>query len=286
MAAVVAIAFVAVAAVIFLVIFLARRGGPRTVLWSVLLILAVPVTLAVLSLALLYYEVPVWAWAAVGACAIGVITLFVLLGRSVQWRALPVVASVALLLASVTLGAFALMIIPTAPTALLEARAAQIAEANGFTVLLPPGEQMQADYQPVNALPEPDAGLSIEYEHFVLQQRKADGPLAATDLEALVAPGASIGDRQPIPEDVVTSALTVRDNPAITAEYVDVPPESTGKPGEGERTRLLAFGLEGVEVVLWSTTWFDCTSDGECAEMPPLTVEELVAIADSLEPVA
>lgn len=287
MAVVVVIALVALVALILLIVFLAGRGGRRTALWAVLLTLSAPVTLAVLSLALIYYDVPVWAWAAVGACAIGVIALFVLLGRSVKWKAAPVVAAVALLPVAVVLGTLVLMVIPTAPTALLEVRAQQIARANGFTAYLPPDEQMQADYQPVNALPEPDAGLSIEYERFLLQERKAEGPLTTEDLEALVAPGATpISDRQPLPDDVTTSEETVQGNPAIWASYVDMPPESIEKPEEGEPTTLLAFGLEGVEVILWSTTWYDCAPNGECTEMPPLTAEELVAIADTLAPAA
>jgi len=287
MAVVVVIALVALVALILLIVFLAGRGGRRTALWAVLLTLSAPVTLAVLSLALIYYDVPVWAWAAVGACAIGVIALFVLLGRSVKWKAAPVVAAVALLPVAVVLGTLVLMVIPTAPTALLEVRAQQIAQANGFTAYLPPDEQMQADYQPVNALPEPDAGLSIEYERFLLQERKAEGPLTTEDLEALVAPGATpISDRQPLPDDVTTSEETVQGNPAIWASYVDMPPESIEKPEEGEPTTLLAFGLEGVEVILWSTTWYDCAPNGECTEMPPLTAEELVAIADTLAPAA
>ena len=288
MAVVVVIALVALVAVILLIVFLAGRGGPRTVLWAVLLTLATPVTLAVLSLALLYYEVPLWAWVAVGACAIGVIALFVLLGRSVQWKAAPVVAAVALLPVAVVLGTLVLMVIPTAPTALLEVRAQQIAAANGFTAYLPPDEQMAvASGTPVNALPEPDAALSIEYERFLLQQRKADAPLTAADLEALVAPGATpIGDRQPLPDDVTTTEETVQGNPAIGAAYVDAPPEAMDKSGEeGEPTTLLVFGLDGVEVILWSTTWYDCTPDGKCTEMPPLTAEDMVAIADTLEPV-
>lgn len=287
MAVVVVIALVALVAVILLIVFLARRGGRRTALWAVLLTLSAPVTLAVLSLALIYYDVPVWAWAAVGACAIGVIALFVLLGRSVKWKAAPMVAAVALLPVAVVLGTLVLMVIPTAPTALLEARAQQIAQANGFTAYLPPDEQMQADYQPVNALPEPDAGLSIEYERFLLHERKAESPLTAEDLEALVAPGATpISDRQPLPDEVTTSEEAVQGNPAIWASYVDMPPESIEKPEEGEPTTLLAFGLEGVEVILWSTTWYDCAPNGECTEMPPLTAEELVAVADTLAPAA
>lgn len=287
MAVVVVIALVALVAVILLIVFLAGRGGRRTALWAVLLTLSAPVTLAVLSLALIYYDVPVWAWAAVGACAIGVIALFVLLGRSVKWKAAPVVAAIALLPVAVVLGTLVLMVIPTAPTALLEVRAQQIARANGFTAYLPPDEQMQADYQPVNALPEPDAGLSIEYERFLLQERKAEGPLTNEDLEALVAPGATpISDRQPLPDDVTTNEETVQGNPAIWASYVDMAPESIEKPEEGEPTTLLAFGLEGVEVILWSTTWYDCAPNGECTEMPPLTAEELVAIADTLAPAA
>lgn len=287
MAVVIVIALVAIVAFILLVVFLAKRGGPRTILWALLLPAAATLTLVALSLAMIYYEVPLWAWAAVAACVIGLVVVFVLLGRSVQWKALPVVAAVALVPVAVTLGTLVLMVIPLAPTALLEARAQQIAEANGFTAYLPPDEQMQADYQPVNALPEPDAGLSIEYERFLLQQRKADPPLTAEDLEALVAPGATpIGDRQPLPADVTTTDQTVQGNPAIWAAYVDVPPEAMDKPGEGgEPTTLLVFGLDGVEVILWSTTWYDCTPDGECTEMPPLTAEEFVSIADTLEPV-
>lgn len=287
MAVVVAIALIAVVASILLIVFLANRGGPRTVLWAVLLVVAETISLAVLTLATLYYEAPLWAWAALGACAIGVIVLFVLLGRSVKWKALPVTAAVALVPVGAILGTIVLMMVPLAPTALLEVRAQQIAEANGFTALLPADQEMQADYQPVNALPEPDAGLSIEYERFLLQERKAEGPITAEDLQALVAPGATpINDRQPLPEDVTTTEETVQGNPAIWASYVDMPPEAMEKSEEGEPTTLLAFGLDGVEVVLWSTTWYHCTSDGECTEMPPLTAEELVAIADTLEPAA
>lgn len=131
MAIVVAVALIALVALILLVVFLAKRGGPRTVLWAVLLVVAMPVSLAVLTVATLYYEAPLWAWAALGACAIGVIALFVLLGRSVKWKALPVTAAVALVPVGVIMGTIVLMVIPTAPTALLEVRAQQIAEANG-----------------------------------------------------------------------------------------------------------------------------------------------------------
>ncbi len=287
MAIIVAVALIALVALILLVVFLAKRGGPRTVLWAVLLVVAMPVSLAVLSLALLYYQAPLWAWAALGACAIGVIVLFVLLGRSVKWKALPVTAAVALVPLGAIMGTIVLMIVPAAPTALLEVRAQQIAEANGFTALLPADQEMQADYQPVNALPAPDAGLSIEYERFLLQERQAEGPLTAEDLQALVAPGQTpIRDRQPIPEDVTSTEETVQGNSAIWASYIDVPPEAMGKPGEEEATTLLAFGLDGVEVILRSTTWYDCAPGGECTEMPPLTADELVAIADTLAPAA
>jgi hypothetical protein len=287
MAYVAVIGLVAIVAFILLVVFLAKRGGPLTVLWALLLPSAATLTLVVLSLASVYYVVPVWAWAAVGACVIGLVVVFVLLGRSVKWKAAPVVAAVALVPVAITLGTLVLLVIPLAPTALLEVRAQQIAEANGFTALLPPDQEMQVSYQPVNALPEPDAGLSIEYVDFLLQERASAGPMTAEDLEALVAPGATpISDRQPLPDDVTTSEQTVQGNPAIWASYVDIPPEAMEKPEEGEPTTLLAFGLEGVEVVLWSTTSFDCASDGECTEIPPLTAEELVAIADTLAPAA
>jgi hypothetical protein len=287
MAVVVALVLFALVLLALLIAFLAKRGGPHTVLWAVLLVVAVPLSLVVLSLALIYYEVPLWAWAAVGVCGIGVIALFVLLGRSVKWERRPVLGAVALLPLALIAGTAMLLFIPMAPTALLEARAQQIAESNGFTALLPPDQEMQVGYQPITALPEPDAGLSIEYMDFLLQERAAAGPITAEDLEALVAPGATpISGGRPIPDDVTVSEQTVQGNPAIWASFVDMPPETMDKPGEGAPTSLLAVGLEGVEVILWSTGWSDCTSDGACTEMPPLTAEELTAIADTLAPAA
>lgn len=270
MAVVVAISLLAVLLAVFLVAVLAKNGGRKAVGWAVLLVVAVPVTLVALSLALIFYDAPLWAWAAVGACAIGVGVLFVLLGRSVHWKARPVAAAAALLLIATVLGTAFLMAVPLAPAPLLEARAQQIAEANDFAALLAPDEALlSSSGLPVNALPEPDGGLSVEYERFLLQERKADGPLTAEDLAALVAPGATpIRDRQPLPDDVVTGSQTVHGNPAIGADYVDVPPEAADKPGEGEHTTLLAFGSDRVEVILWSTTWYDCTPPGSARRCP------------------
>lgn len=287
MAIVIAVGIIGLVVLVLLVRYLATRGTPRTLLWAVLLILGVLLTLIVLSAATVYYVMPVGWIVALVACGAGLIALVVLTGRSLTWKPLPVLATVALLAGAVVLGTVMLMFVPSAPIGLLETRAQQIAEANGFTALLAPDEAMATwTGLPVNALPEADPGLSVEYERFLLQQRKADGPLTAEDLEALVAPGATpISGLQPIPADVTTSEQTVQGNPAIVAEYVDVPPEALDKPDEeGEATTVLAFGLDGVEVILRSTTWYDCDPVGECTENPPLTAENLVAIADTLEP--
>lgn len=282
---IVVIALAALLAPVLLVVLLARRGGPRTVLWAVLLVVAVALTLGALSLAMLYYQAPVWAWVLVGGCALGVVVLFVLLGRSVGWRPLPVAAAAALIPFALALGVVVLMVVPLAPTAVLEARAGQIAAANGFTALLPQGQAMEASYQPVNALPAPDAGLSIEYADFDLQERATDGPLTAQDLRALVAPGAAPVSGGPIiPGDVVLTDRTVRGSPAVAAELVDVPPESLGKADEGEPTTMLVLGMDGVEVLLRSTGFADCSTE-PCTDVPPLTVDELVAVAETLRPV-
>ena len=49
-------------------------------------------------------------------------------------------------------------------------------------------------------------------------------------------------------------------------------------------TTMLAFELDGVEVILRSTGNLDC-SDEPCTEVPALTAHELVAVAETLDPV-
>lgn len=77
---------------------------------------------------------------------------------------------------------------------------------------------------------------------------------------------------------------TVRGGPAVAAELVDVPPESLGKADEGEPTTMLVLGMDDVEVLLRSTGYADCSTE-PCTDVPPLTVDELVAVAETLRPV-
>lgn len=281
-----AIALVALAGAVALVRFIAKGtmgGATRGVVLAVAFVLAVLVTDALASYTSVYYVKPLGWVLAVAACGAVVIALFVTLGRGLRWEPLRVLALVGLGLVSMVLfGALAMglsgLVKPPLP---YTTRARQIAEANGFGVLMPPGEQLQTDSLPIDPLPAPDAGVSLVYERFTLEERKvgtgsAKGPLEERLRAALT---------EKATETTVTTA-TVLGVPAVYAEYRIAPPE--GAQGGAyapkfQRETKLIFELGGVEVRLRSFS-FERESGGEFVPFPSLTTSELAAIAKTLKP--
>lgn len=280
------IALVALAGAAALVRFVAKGmtgDSTRGMVLAAVFVLAVLVTDALASYLSVYYVKPLGWVLAVAACAAVVIALFVTLGRGLRWEPLRVLALVGLGLVSMVLfGTLALALSGVVqPPLPYTTRARQIAEANGFGVLMPPGEQLQTDSLPIDPLPPPDAGVSLVYEHFTLEERKAGSGSAKGALEDRLRAALTEGATE-----AKVTTTTVLGAPAVFAEYRIAPRE--GAQGAAyapkfQRETKLIFELGGVEVRLRSFS-FERLIGGEFVPFPSLTTSDLAAIARTLKP--
>lgn len=258
-------------------------GATRGVVLAAMFVLGVLVTEALASYVSVFYVKPLGWVLAVAASLAVVIALFVALGRGLRWEPLRVLALVGLALVSTVLFgtvAMALSAVVKPPLPYIT-RARQIAGANGFRVLMPPGEQLQTDSLPIDPLPAPDAGVSLVYEHFTLEERKVGSGSAKGALEERLR--AALTEKA---TEVTVTTTTVLGAPAVCAEYRIAPPE--GAQGAAyapkfQRETKLIFELGGVEVRLRSFSG-ERESGGEFVPFPSLTTSELVAIAETLKP--
>jgi hypothetical protein len=280
------IALAALAGAVALVRVIAKGttgGATRGVVLAAAFVLAVLVTVALASYVSVYYVKPL-GWAlAVAACVAVLIALFVTIGRGLRWEPLRVLALVGLaLLSTVLLGAFAMALSGVVkPPLPYTTRARQIAEANGFGLLMPPGEQLQTDSLPIDPLPAPDAGVSLVYERFTLEERKVGSGSAKGALEDRLR--AALTERA---TEVTVTTTTVMGAPAVLAEYRVAPPEGAQGAAyapEFQRETKLIVELGDVEVRLRSFST-ERESGGEFVPFPSLTTAELAAIAETLEP--
>lgn len=291
------IALVAIGGAALFTWLIARGGGEHPVLWSVLLAVAVVLGLLLLNVSGVYYRIPV-GWVVVRvASALVVIALFVLVGRSVSWKPGRLAAVIGLMVSTMAITVFALMAMPVGVyfTSLFEARGQQIAEEAGFTALFAGGRDLKVDYLPVDAIGgDATQGVGIQYEDFELQERKADGPLEMSELEAILAAGEDpFGYGMRIPSDAEYQRFEVNDRPALGAEFTLDPKGQSPKPGELPEKqsviRILVFEMDGVQVLMKSEGAMEYQGGyGENEEYeyrPPLDFDGLLEAAASLDPV-
>lgn len=290
LAAVAVVALLALLGAGALVYFVAggsARGRARTTWLGAAFAVAVLIAFAVFNFAQVNYVWPIgWIIALVAAVIIPA-ALFIRVAMDVRWRPVRVLALVGIaILAAVAFAALGMSGVGSGLVQpLYKARAAQIAEANGFTALMPSGEELPTDSLPVDTLPAPDAGLSLNYGDYWIQERKALASMTAADLTALVAPGVSPMAGGPVvPQGTTTSTHTVQGRPAVGVEY-SVSPK--GGPPEGSKqftNVVLVTELNGVEVRIASESGVR-ESGGTWVPFSNASIEDLVRIAESLEPV-
>lgn len=281
-------AALALVGVYLLARYVAAGGGPRTGPWCGLLVLVVVVLSATALIVSIYYRMPtVWVVTLVTAAAAAV-ALLVRIGMDVRWQPSRAVATVAMLLVADAMLVFAMIALPPGQTLvpLFETSAQQMAEADGFGVLLAPGEQMFTEYKPITKIDESGGGVQIQYERFTLLERAAKGPLdhaalrkaLAAGVDPLTAGGARITD------DATYAELEVDGRPALGVEYGDR--NAVEKQGIGdESVRVLAFERDGVEVRIYSHGWMQYEpSNDTYTQVDALSLDELLRIAVSLEP--
>ena len=223
----------------------------------------------------IYYTRPLWATALLAAGWIGLFAVIIVLTRAIRPYGGKVFLLGSLLLATLVCVVTFLISSPFgAPVGLFMTRAGQIAEANGFTALVPADEELDVSAGlPVDGLPAPEAGLRMDYERFTLQQRRADSPMSESDLKALVALGETPLGMTAVTDDAEISVVSVNGRPAVTATFSSTPPEASSKPGEARGTvTVLVTEIDGVEVRI------------ESRPGVPVSTDELVRIAESLAP--
>ena len=233
-----------------------------------------------------YYRVPVAVL--VGLIAVWLVVLALALaitrtlGRNGRTFLLLATVFVAAAVATLLVGMFSPL---GTPTGLIEVRAAQIAEANGFTALLS-DEPMITEWMPVDTAPGGD-GLRVEYQGFVLQERLAEEPLGEAELRALVAPGQKPLGFVEVSRDASVTVVDVNGRPAAGATFYWAPPEAAVKGLTIEnRASVLVLEIDGVDVRLESTSGTVYTGANEQYEYrQALSLDELAAVAASLTPV-
>lgn len=286
-----AVGLVALAGAIALVYVVGRGTEHRSrVVWLcvgfVLALLAAAVFLNVVSA---YYKPPALLIAGLAVAGLAVVALFVVIGREVRWRWTKMLALVGLFfttnaaIAALGMSGFG----GSAVQPLFRTRAAQIAEENGFVALLPASQELRTDYQPVEPLPEDDPGLTLSYDDFQLQERKAPGPMTEADLVALVAPGERPmgADSPPVVSGAVVTTHTFEGRPAVAVEYaIDRGGGPSDPPSKRERIVVLVLEVDGVDV-RFASEGGERESAGEWVAFDALGVEDLLAIAADLEPV-
>ncbi len=280
---IVVVGVLALAGLAALIHVLGRGAGPERsrVTWlAVGFVAASFLSVVALNLVSVLYEISPLLIAGIAVVVTLLVGLFVLIGRAVSWRAGKVVALVGVLITSYILfAAIAMSGIggDQLMQPLYRTTIKQMADDMGFVALLPSDEPLITDMLPVTEIPEPDRGIGLAFEEFQMEERKAEGSANESELEALVVPGEEPVAGFRIPSKFQTQEdREVQGEPAVAVSYVETAP-----PG---RATVLVFVLEGVEVRMVSMG-YERLTEGERVIHPALTVDELVAVADSLEPV-
>lgn len=280
---IVVIGVIALAGLAALIYFLGRGAGPERsrVTWlAVGFVVASFLSVVALNLVSVLYEIPPLLIAGIAVVVALLVGLFVLIGRAVSWRAGKVVALVGVLITSYILfAAIAMSGIggDDLMQPLYRTTIKQMADDMGFVALLPANEPLITDMLPVTEIPEPDRGIGLAFGEFQIDERKAGESTSESDLEALVAPGEEpVGGFRIASKFQSQEDRVVQGEPAVAVSYVETAP-----PG---RATVLVFVLDGVEVRM-ASMGYERLTDGEWVTHPALTIDELVAIADTLEPV-
>jgi len=145
---------------------------------------------------------------------------------------------------------------------------------------------MQTESLPVYPLESPEEGLAVEYQGFVLQERKADGPMTEDDLMAIVAQGEAPVAGAVIPADAEYESFTVQGSPAVGVTFRYAPGATVGGQKVSEQVTIFVLELDGVDVRFESMGGMKYVGAGEQYEpFYALTPAELADIAETLEPV-
>lgn len=285
-----AIAAAALTGIVLLIRFISS-GDARTALWAVALVLATAIAAVFAQLASIYYTMPIGWLVAIGVAMLVVVALVWRIGTDAEWKLPKVIALAAVMLLSMVALTFVAIAAPTGKllTPLFETRASQIAEANGFELLLPAGAEMNTDEGlPVDETADGE-GVTLGYSRFVLVERAAEGLLDHDELAERARPGmrpvGDIGPGSEIPEDVEYTELRLDSRPALGVSYKAVTEENLDDALGLDDVRLLLLERDGVQIVLYSQGSMEYQSDESYAPRPPLAFEELMRIAESLEPV-
>lgn len=277
----------ALVAAVLLVRYVGTGGGPKTMLWAALLPLATALAMLLFQVASIYYRMPFFWIAVLVLALLATLALVVRVGLDVQWKPLRVVAMFGSMLLALVLIIAVLIAAPTGRifVPIFEVRGQQIAEASGFTVLYPAGEQLRVDYLPIDTIGKPSRGVSINYDRFLLQERKGEGQLTHAQLEKRAAAGEDPMELgRGLPSSAKYEAFEVDGNPALGVEFM----ENEGMPGKSSVSRMLLFEKDGVDVRMLSTSEMRYTGTSKGVEnyepVDALSFEELVRIGKSLEP--
>lgn len=283
------IGLAALAGTVLLVRYIAA-GDSRLMLWTVLLALATALASLLGQLASIYYKLP-WGWVVVIAAALLVVTSLVwLVGTSGGWKTRRIVAIVALMLLSTITLMFVMIAVPSGALMmpLFDARAQQIAEANGFDILLPADLDMDTDAGLPVGVTSDGEGVSLGYKRFILVERKADGAIGYAELEALVAPGerpaGDVGPGSLIARDAEYTELEVEGRPAIGVSYQAATEEKADDLLGTDSVNILVFERDGVLVVLYSQGYMEYQPDETYTRREALSFDELTGVGESLEP--
>jgi len=264
----------------------ARAGGPRTWLWC-LLGIVIAASLFVAQIVQIQYR-PTAVWLiALGAGLIAALVLFVRIGADVSWRGGRVAALVGMVLVVIVAFVFVAMAMPAGDlfVPLFEDRAQQMAEAQGFDVLLAHDETMFTEYLPVDEVGSGD-GVQIMYERFTLVERAADGAYGEEELHAVLAPGTEpLGPGSVrVEQDARYETTYVGEELALVVTYADRSTAEKGSLGI-EDVRALAFARDDVLVIVYSHGWMEYEpADESYTPVDALSADELVRIAESLKP--
>ncbi|MHB1137168.1 MAG: hypothetical protein ACYC1X_10315, partial [Coriobacteriia bacterium] len=231
--------------------FVAKGGSPRTALWCVLLGVVTAATLFVAQIVQIYYQPPAVWLIALAVGLIAMVALFIRIGADVGWKGARIVALVGMVLVVLAALLFSAIALPTGNLfiPLFELRAQQMAEAQGFEVLLAPDEQMFTEYLPVTEITSVDGGVQIQYERFTLVERAVEGGLGEEELHAVLAPGTEpLGPGSVrVEQDARYETTFVQGGLALIANYADRSTAEKGSLGI-EEIRVLAFARDGVLV--------------------------------------
>ncbi len=268
--------------------FVSKGGRPRTGLLCLLLGVVTVATLFLLQVAQILYRPSAVVMAALGAGLIAMVVLFISIGKDVDWKAVRVAALVGVVLVVMGTFLFGAIAMPTGDlfVPLLEARARQMAEDQGFDVLLAPEETMFTEYLPVTEVGSGE-GVQIQYERFTLTERVADVDPGEGGLREVLAPGAEpLGPGSVrVEPDADYDAVSVNGELGLIATYKD---RSTAEKSSFgiEDIRVLAFVRDGVLVTVYSQGRMEYQpKDDIYTPVDALVADELVRVAETLEPV-